>query len=95
MRPGGQKIAMLQDPKLIRHYQALTDALVDSWHRGYQRIDELRLLVDGYLLALRTGKQLEPFEIYRLEDEVNRFLYDPSNFKEPELEPETERTRGY
>ncbi|WP_414503553.1 DUF6761 family protein, partial [Synechococcus sp. H70.1] len=28
---------MLQDPKLIRHYQALTDALVDSWHRGYQR----------------------------------------------------------
>jgi hypothetical protein len=42
-----------------------------------------------------TGKQLEPFEIYRLEDEVNRFLYDPSNFKEPELERETERTRGY
>jgi hypothetical protein len=86
---------MVQDPKLIRHYQALTDALVDSWHRGYRRTDELRLLVDGYLLALRTGKQLQPFEIYRLEDEVNRFLYDPSNFVEPELERETEAMRGY
>ncbi len=86
---------MLQDPKLIRHYQALTDALVDTWQRGYRRTDELRLLVDGYLLALRTGKQLQPFEIYRLEDEVNRFLYDPSNFMEPELERETEPMRGY
>ncbi|HIK20933.1 MAG TPA: hypothetical protein IGR15_07740 [Synechococcus sp. M44_DOE_062] len=86
---------MLQDPKLIRHYQALTDALVDTWQRGYRRTDELRLLVDGYLLALRTGKQLEPFEIYRIEDEVNRFLYDPSNFVEPELERETEPMRGY
>jgi hypothetical protein len=73
----------------------LTDALVDTWQRGYRRTDELRLLVDGYLLALRTGKQLEPFEIYRIEDEVNRFLYDPSNFIDPELEPEAEPMRGY
>jgi hypothetical protein len=86
---------MLQDPKLIRHYQALTDALVDTWQRGYQRTDELRLLVDGYLLALRTAGQLEPFEIYRIEDDVNRFLYDPSSFIEPEFELETEPMRGY
>ncbi|MGQ9837979.1 MAG: DUF6761 family protein [Cyanobacteriota bacterium] len=88
---------MLQDPKLIRHYQAVTDALVDTWRRGYQRTDELRLLVDGYLLALRKTGLLEPFEIYRLEDDVNRFLYDPSNFSEPEfnLETEPEPMRGY
>jgi hypothetical protein len=85
---------MLQDPKLIRHYQALSDTLVDCWHRGYRRSDEMRLLVDGYLLALRTGAMLEPFELYRLEEEITRFLYDPSNFAEPEFEPETEVLRS-
>jgi hypothetical protein len=81
---------MLQDYRLIRHYQALTDALVDFWQRGYRQTDELRLIVDGYLLALRTTNILEPFEIYRIEDEVRRFMYDPSNFEEPL--PELSRT---
>lgn len=83
---------MLQDYRLIRHYQALTDALVDSWQRGYRQTDELRLLVDGYLLALRTTNLLEPFEIYRIEDEVRRFMYDPSNFEDPLPEPKLSRT---
>ncbi len=77
---------MLQDPRLIRHYQVITDSLVDFWYRGYQRTDELRLLVDGYIMALRTLRTLEPFELHRVEEEVMRFLHDPSNFVEPEPE---------
>ena len=78
---------MLQDYRLIRNYQAITDAMVDMWQRGY-RSDDLRLMVDGYLLALRTLGTFETFEIRRLEDEVIRFLYDSSNFEAPLPEPE-------
>ena len=78
---------MLQDYRLIRNYQSLTDAMVDLWHRGY-RTDDLRLLINGYLLALRTQSAYEPFEMRRLEEEVNRFLYDSSNFEMPLLERE-------
>ena len=78
---------MLQDYRLIRNYQAMTDAMVDMWQRGY-RSDDLRLMVDGYLLALRTLGTFETFEIRRLEDEVIRFLYDSSNFELPSPEPE-------
>jgi hypothetical protein len=81
---------MLQDARLIRHYQVLTDSLVDMWHRGYQQPQELRGMVDGYLLALKTAKIFEPYEIYRLEEEVTRFLYDPSNFEMPMPEPEVQ-----
>ncbi|NJK64131.1 MAG: hypothetical protein HC921_16875 [Synechococcaceae cyanobacterium SM2_3_1] len=77
---------MLQDYRLIRHYQVLTDALVELWSRGYRQPDEMRMLIDGYLLALRTSKLLEPFEIFRIEEEVGRFMYDPSNFTEPQPE---------
>lgn len=86
---------MLQDPRLIRHYQTLTDALVETWNRGYRQPDELRLMADGYLLALKKENILEPYEIYRLEDEVRRFLYDSSNFMEPEPEMETETVRRF
>ena len=71
---------MLQDTQTIRYYQRLTDALVEMWNRGY-RFDDLRLYLDGYLAALRQTSALEPFHIHRLEEEVSRYIYDPSNFE--------------
>lgn len=78
---------MLQNTDAIRHYQKLTDALVDSWERGY-RFDDLRLYVDGYLAALRNVNVIEPYQIHRLEEEIIRFLRDPSNFElaQPQVE---------
>ncbi|MBW4515659.1 MAG: hypothetical protein KME11_10585 [Timaviella obliquedivisa GSE-PSE-MK23-08B] len=78
---------MLQDAITIRYYQRLTDALVEQWNRGY-RYDELRLYLDGYLAALRQSSAMEPYLIHRLEEEVSRYLYDPSNFEMPQ--PQTE-----
>jgi hypothetical protein len=78
---------MLQDTLTIRYYQRLTDALVEQWNRGY-RYDELRLYLDGYLAALRQSNAMEPYMIHRLEEEVSRYLYDPSNFEMPQPEPE-------
>jgi hypothetical protein len=71
---------MLQDALTVRHYQRITDALGELWNRGY-RFDDLRLYLDGYLAALRHADVLEPFQIHRLEEEMTRFLYDPSNFE--------------
>ena len=79
---------MLTDTQTIRHYQRLTDALVDMWNRGY-RSEELRLYLDGYLAALRQSNVLEPFLIHRLEAEATRFLSDPFNF-EATSQPEPE-----
>ncbi|MGI0486075.1 DUF6761 family protein [Pantanalinema rosaneae CENA516] len=79
---------MLQDTLTIRHYQQLTDSLVELWNRGY-RYDDLRMYVDGYLAALRHTNVLEPYLIHRLEDEVTRYIYDPSNFENPN--PASER----
>ena len=73
-------ISMLQDPQTIRYYQKLTDALVHLWNRGY-RFDDLRLFVDGYLSALRHSAVIEPYQVHRLEEEVTRYLYDPSSFE--------------
>jgi hypothetical protein len=78
---------MLQDALTIRYYQRLTDALVEQWNRGY-RYDELRLYLDGYLAALRQSNAMEPYMIHRLEEEVSRYLYDPSNFETPQPQPE-------
>lgn len=78
---------MLQDTLTIRYYQKLTDALVDLWHRGY-RFDDLRMYVDGYLAALRHTNSLEPYLIHRLEDEVTRYIHDPSNFDSTQPEPD-------
>jgi hypothetical protein len=83
---------MLQDYRLIRNYQSLTDSMVDLWHRGY-RTDDLRLVMEGYLMALRTENLYQPFEIRRLEEEVTRFLHDPASFEQPELQ--TEFSRDY
>jgi hypothetical protein len=85
---------MLQDTISIRHYQNLTDALVDMWETGYRSNDELRLFLDGYLSALRHANVMEMHKIHRLEEEAVRFLYDPSNFMSPyetELQTEVER----
>lgn len=70
---------MLQDAKTIRFYQGLTDDLVELWERGY-RFDELQLYLDGYLSALRRTNSIEPFQVNRLEEEVSRYIRDPSNF---------------
>jgi hypothetical protein len=83
---------MLQDARSVRFYQRITDALVDHWNRGY-RFDDLRMFLDGYLAALRHADAIEPYLIHRLEEEAMRFLHDPSNFVETELELEVER--GY
>lgn len=80
---------MLQDTQTIRHYQKLTDALVEMWNRGY-RSSDLRLYLDGYLAALRHTNAIEPYLIHRLEEEASRYLYDSSNFELPELEPESD-----
>lgn len=78
---------MLQDSLTIRYYQRLTDASVELWNRGY-RFDDIRLYVDGYIAALRHTDTLEPYHLNRLEEEMIRYMYDPSNFEAPEPEPE-------
>jgi hypothetical protein len=78
---------MLQNAQAIRYYQKLTDALGELWTRGY-RFDDLRLYLDGYLAALRQTSVIEPYHIHRLEEEVTRFLYDPSNFESIQSEPD-------
>jgi hypothetical protein len=78
---------MLQDSLTIRYYQRLTDALVEHWNRGY-RYDDLRMYLDGYLSALRHADVLEPFQVNRLEEEMTRYLYDPSNFENVQPEPD-------
>lgn len=71
---------MLTDALTIRHYQKLTDALVEMWNRGY-RYEEMRIYLDGYLASLRISKAIEPYLINRLEEETTRYIYDPSNFE--------------
>ncbi|AMW27052.1 MULTISPECIES: DUF6761 family protein [Arthrospira] len=71
---------MLQNAQTIRHYQKITDSLVEMWNRGY-RYDELRMFVDGYIAALRNTNALEPYQIHRLEEETFRYINDPSNFE--------------
>jgi hypothetical protein len=82
---------MLQDAISIRHYQKITDSLVEMSERGYRSTDEMRLFLDGYLSALRSSNSLEIQNIHRLEEEVIRFLYDSSNFSSPyEVEMEVD-----
>jgi hypothetical protein len=78
---------MLTDALTIRYYQRLSDALVELWNRGY-RYDDLRMYLDGYLSALKHSSALEPFQVHRLEEELTRFLYDPSSFEAVMPEPD-------
>ena len=78
---------MLQDARVIRYYQRITDTLVDYWNKGY-RSDELRLYLEGYVTSLRHSGAIDSYLINKLEQEAIRFLYDTSNFilAQPEVE---------
>lgn len=81
---------MLTDTQTIRYYQRLTDAMVELWQRG-RRYDELRLYMEGYIACLRHSNSLEAYLIHRLEEEVFRFVRDPSNFEFPMVQTQVER----
>jgi hypothetical protein len=83
---------MLEHPLTIRHYQNLTDSMVDLWNRG-RRFDEIQSYMDGYISCLRQVDTLEPYLIHRLEEEAWSFFRDPSNFESPALQPETDYYR--
>jgi hypothetical protein len=78
---------MLQDPRAVRHFQKIADAIAELWNRGY-RFDDMRMYLDGYLAALRYTDALEAFLINRLEEEATRYLYDPSNYDLASPQPE-------
>ncbi|VEP17608.1 conserved hypothetical protein [Hyella patelloides LEGE 07179] len=80
---------MLQNNKSIRHYQKLTDSMVDLYHRGY-RFEEIRMYMDGYLSCLRQTDLIEAYHIHNLEEEAFRFLRDPSNFEMTQTQIETD-----
>lgn len=71
---------ILQDSQSIRHYQKITDAMVDLWRRRYS-FEEIKLYVDGYIACLRNSDLIEAYHIHRLEEQALRFLRDPSNFE--------------
>ena len=80
---------MLQDARVIRYYQRITDTLVDYWNKGY-RTDELRLYLEGYIASMRHSGAVESYLINQLEQEAIRFLYDSSNFAVAQPEVETD-----
>ena len=80
---------MLQNSQSIRHYQKLTDSMVDLHRRGY-RFEEIRMYMDGYLSCLRQANLIEAYHIHRLEEEAFRFLRDPSNFESTQTQVETD-----
>ena len=80
---------MLQDARVIRYYQRITDTLVDYWNKGY-RTDELRLYLEGYVTSLRHSGAIESYLINKLEQEAIRFLYDGSNFARVQPQVETD-----
>jgi hypothetical protein len=63
---------ILQDPQAIRHYQTITDGMVNLWRRRY---------LDGYIACLRNINLVEQYLIHRLEEQALNFLRDPSNFE--------------
>jgi hypothetical protein len=78
---------MLQEHQTIRHYQKLTDGMVDLHRRGY-RFEEIRMFMDGYLSCLRQTDLIEAYHIHRLEEDAMRFLRDPSNFQSTQTQVE-------
>lgn len=71
---------ILEDPQTIRHYQRITDGMVDLWRRRYS-YEEIRLYLDGYISCLRNSNFIEQYHIHRLEEQSLSFLRDPSNFE--------------
>lgn len=82
---------ILQDPKSIRHYQNITDGMVNLYRRRYS-FEEIRLYLDGYVACLRNSDTIEQYLIHRLEEQALRFLRDPANFElsSPQTQMETE-----
>ena len=80
---------MLQDARIIRYYQRISDTLVDYWNKGY-RTDELRLYLEGYITSMRHSGAAESYLINQLEQEALRFLYDSSNFAVAQTQLETD-----
>ena len=71
---------ILQDPQTIRHYQHITDGMVNLWRRRYS-YEEIRLFLDGYIACLRNSNFIEQYQIHRLEEQALSYLRDPSNFE--------------
>ena len=71
---------ILEDPQTIRHYQKITDSMVNLWRRRYS-YEEIRLYLDGYISCLRNSNFVEQHHIHRLEEQALKFLRDPSNFE--------------
>ena len=80
---------ILQDPKSIRHYQKITDEMVNLYRRRYS-FEEIRLFLDGYIACLRNSDFIEQYHIHRLEEQALRFLRDPSNFELAQTQVETD-----
>ena len=84
---------ILEDPQTIRHYQKITDGMVNLWRRRYS-YEEIRLYLDGYISCLRHSNFVEQYLIHRLEEQAVNFLRDPSNFElaapqtEMEIDPD-------
>ena len=81
----------LQNNQVIRHYQKLTDAMVELWRKRYS-FEEIRLYIDGYISCLRHSNSIEAYHIHRLEEQTLRFLRDASNFElsMPQTQTETD-----
>jgi hypothetical protein len=85
---------IIQDPKSIRHYQKITDDMVDLWRRRYS-FEEIKLYLEGYIACLRNSDFVEQYHIHRLEEQALRFLRDPSNFELSYPQTQTEKETDY
>ncbi len=85
---------ILQDPQSIRHYQKITDGMVDLYRRRYS-FEEIRLYMEGYIACLRNSDFIEQYHIHRLEEQALRFLRDPSNFELSFPQTQTEKETDF
>ncbi|MDJ0588945.1 MAG: hypothetical protein QNJ72_02975 [Pleurocapsa sp. MO_226.B13] len=85
---------ILQHPQTIRHYQKITDGMVDLYRRRYS-FEEIRLYMEGYIACLRNSDFIEQYHIHRLEEQALRFLRDPSNFELSFPQTQTEKETDF
>ena len=85
---------ILQDPQSIRHYQKVTDGMVDLWRRRYS-FQEIRLYLDGYIACLRHSDFVQQYHIHRFEEQAIKLLRDPSNFELSSPQTQTEMDTDY
>lgn len=85
---------ILEDPQTIRHYQKITDSMVDLWRR-HNSFEEIRLFLDGYIACLRNSNFIEQYHIHRLEEQALGYLRDPSNFELSYPQTQTETDNDY